>query len=151
MSSMASVAEHLSITERNAAEAEIDSVKMKKMEFFQRQLDARDPQVFQAIVLDVRNYGLLIELPEVLLTGLVHISSLTDDFYTFEPARRRLIGRQSRRQFALGDQLRVFVARVDTFKRQIDFTLATETGAKKRENKAKPGPAHARRHGRRSR
>ena len=108
----------------------MDSVKMKKMEFFQRQLEARDPQVFQAVVLDVRNYGLLIELPEVLLTGLVHISSLTDDFYTFQPAQHRLVGRQSRRQFTLGDQLRVFVARVDTFKGQVDFALAQENGAK---------------------
>jgi ribonuclease R len=153
MGSMASVAEHLSTTERVAAEAEIDSAKMKKMEFFQRQLDARDPQVFQAIVLDVRNYGLLVELPDVLLTGLVHISSLTDDFYTFQPAQRRLVGRQSRRQFALGDQLRVFVARVDTFKRQVDFALATEAGAKRREGKgqSRPGPARGRRPGRDSR
>ena len=151
LGSMASVAEHLSTTERNAAEAEIDSVKMKKMEFFQRQLDARDPQIFQAIVLDVRNYGLLIELPEILLTGLVHISSLTDDFYTFEQARRRLIGRQSRRQFALGDQLRVFVARVDTFKRQVDFALAEETGTKRRENKIRLGSRRIPRAGKRFR
>ncbi|MEP6686409.1 MAG: ribonuclease R [Verrucomicrobiota bacterium] len=153
MGSMASVAEHLSTTERVAAEAEIDSAKMKKMEFFQRQLDARDPQVFQAVVLDVRNYGLLIELPDVLLTGLIHVSSLTDDFYTFQPAQRRMVGRRSRRQFAIGDELRVFVARVDTFKRQVDFALATEDGAKRRENKtnSKPGPTRARRPGRRSR
>ena len=50
---------------------------MKKLEFFQRQLDAKDPQIFRATVLDVRNYGLLVELPDVLLTGLVHVSSLT--------------------------------------------------------------------------
>ena len=84
MGQMASVAEHISITERVAAEAEIDAVKMKKLEFFQRQLDARDPQVFRATVIDVRNYGLLVELPDVLLTGLMHISSLTDDFYVFD-------------------------------------------------------------------
>jgi ribonuclease R len=151
MNSMASVAEHLSTTERVAAEAEIDSVKMKKMEFFQRQLDARDPQVFRAVVLDVRNYGLLIELPDVLLTGLVHISSLTDDFYTFQPAQRRLLGRQSRRQFALGDQLRVFVARVDTFKRQVDFALAEEAGAKRRDSQPRAGLGRVRRPGRGSR
>ncbi len=131
----------ISTTERDAAEAEIDSVKMKKLEFFQRQLDARDPQIFRAIVLDVRNYGLLIELPDVLLTGLVHISSLTDDFYTFEQARqRRLIGRQSRRQFSVGDQLRVFVARVDTFKRQVDFALAEEAAAQNDAIQNQPGP-----------
>ena len=66
--SIAAMAEHISDTERVAAEAEIDGVKMKKLEFFQRQLDARDPQVFRATVLDVRNFGLLVELPDVLLT-----------------------------------------------------------------------------------
>jgi len=124
MGQMVSVAEHLSITERVAAEAEMDSVKMKKLEFFQRQLDARDPQVFRANVIDVRNYGLLLELPDVLLTGLIHVSSLNDDFYAFNPTQRQLIGRQSRRRFSVGDQLRVFVARVDIFKREVDFAIA---------------------------
>jgi len=128
---MTSVAEHISITERVAAEAEIDAVKMKKLEFFQRQLDARDPQIFRAIVIEVRNYGLLLELPDVLLAGLVHISSLTDDFYVFNQAQRKLIGRQSKRRFSVGDELRVFVARVDVYKRQVDFAIAQETSSKK--------------------
>ncbi|HEX8076624.1 MAG TPA: RNB domain-containing ribonuclease, partial [Chthoniobacterales bacterium] len=130
MGSIAAIAEHISATERIAAEAEIDGVKMKKLEFFQRQLDARDPQVFRATVLEVKNFGLLVELPDVLLTGLVHVSSLTDDFYAFDPANRRLIGRQSRRRFSVGDPLRVYVARVDVFKRQVDFAIADEGPAK---------------------
>src|SRR5204863_5234771 len=120
---LVSTAEHISITERVAADAEMDSVKMKKLEFFQRQIEARDPQVFRATVIDVRNYGLLLELPDVLLTGLVHVSSLTDDFYVFQPSQRQFVGRQSRRRFSLGDQLRVFVARVDRFKGQVDFAI----------------------------
>ncbi len=126
MGQLASIAEHISITERVAAEAEIDSNKMKKLEFFQRQLDARDPQVFRASIIDVRNYGLLIELPDVLMTGLIHVSSLTDDFYTFQAPQRRLLGRQSRRRFSIGDELRVVVVRVDSFKRQVDFAIADE-------------------------
>ena len=126
MGQLASIAEHISITERVAAEAEIDAVKMKKMEFFQRQLDTRDPQVFRATIIDVRNYGLLIELPDVLMTGLIHVSSLTDDFYTFQAPQRRLLGRQSRRRFSIGDELRVIVVRVDSFKRQVDFAIADE-------------------------
>lgn len=124
MGQIASMAEHISSTERNAAEAEIDAVRMKKLEFFQQQLDKRDPQVFRARIVDVRNYGLVIELPDVLTTGLIHVSSLADDFYVFEPTRHRLIGRRSRTTFAVGDELRVFVSRVDPFKRQIDFVLA---------------------------
>ncbi len=133
-----SVAEHISVTERTAAEAEIEAVKLKKLEFFQLQLDARDPQIFRASVIDVRNYGLLLELPDVLLTGMVHISSIKDDFYTFIPARRQLLGRQSRATFSVGDQLQVYVARVDVFKRQVDFAIATEpskSSATKRDNK----------------
>jgi len=131
MNQVASIAEHISETERNAAEAEIDAVRLKTLEFFQRQLDDRDPQVFRAAVIDVRNYGLVVELPDALVTGLVHVSALTDDFYLFDAVQRRLIGRRSRKRFSIGDELRVFVARVDQFKRQIDFALA-DRPAKKR-------------------
>ncbi|MEY2561711.1 MAG: ribonuclease, partial [Verrucomicrobiota bacterium] len=134
---LAATAEHISITERVAAEAEMESVKLKKLEFFQRQLDARDPQIFRAAVIDVKNFGLLVELPDVLITGFVHVSSMTDDFYVFHPAQRRFIGRQSRRRFSIGDQLRVFVARVDVFKRQVDFAIANEA-APKRERGGRP-------------
>src|SRR5438477_7328305 len=124
MGEIASIAEHISATERNAADAEIDAAQMKKLEFFQRQLDERNPQIFRAAIVDVRNYGLMVELPDALITGLVHVSSLTDDFYLFEPARRQLIGRRSRKRFRIGDNVSVFVARVDAFKRQVDFAIA---------------------------
>jgi ribonuclease R len=129
MAEVASIAEHISATERNAADAEIDATQMKKLEFFQRQLNQRNPQIFRAAIVDVRNYGLMVELPDALITGLVHVSSLTDDFYLFEPARRQLIGRRSRKRFSIGDELSVFVARVDNFKRQVDFAIALASDA----------------------
>ena len=132
---LSSTAEHISMTERNAADAEQDAVKMKKLEFFEAQVRAQRPQVFDAVVIDVRNYGLLIELPEVLLTGLVHVSTLTDDFYIFSAAQRQFIGRQTRRRFAVGNKLRVHVARVDQFKRQIDFAVSDLQPAKKRQQR----------------
>jgi ribonuclease R len=127
-----SIAAHISATERTAAEAEIESIRMKTLEFFQRQLETRNPQVFRANVIDIRNYGLVIELPDVLTTGLVHISSLTDDFYLFQPDQRRLLGRRTRRRFGVGDSVRVFVARVDPFKREIDFAVADQPHGKER-------------------
>jgi ribonuclease R len=127
MAQLASIAEHISGTERNAADAEMDAAQMKKLEFFQQQLAGRNPQIFSAAVVDVRNYGLLVELPDALITGLIHVSSLTDDFYVFEPARHQLIGRRSRKRFKAGDTLSVFVARVDVFKRQVDFAIAPST------------------------
>jgi ribonuclease R len=138
MAEIASIAEHISRTERNAADAEIDASQVKKLEFFQRQLTGRNPQIFPATVVDVRNYGLMVELPDALLTGLIHVSSLTDDFYMFEPARRQLIGRRSRKRFRVGDELSVFVARVDLFKRQVDFAIAPAAEKSKASRRAKP-------------
>src|SRR6478609_5004699 len=137
MAEIASIAEHISTTERNAADAEIDATQMKKLEFFQRQLAGRKPQMFSATVVDVRNYGLMVELPDALITGLIHVSSLTDDFYVFEPARRQLIGRRSRKRFSVGDRLSVFVARVDVFKRQVDFAIAPATERSKASRRSK--------------
>ena len=125
-----SLANHISDTERNAAEAEIESVRLKKLQFFQEQLEQRNPQVFRAAIMDVRNYGLVVELPDALVTGVVHVSTLGDDFYIFDAAQRRLIGRRTRRRFSVGDEIRVFVARVDAFKRQIDFAIADQISRK---------------------
>jgi len=137
MGEIASIAEHISATERNAADAEIDAAQMKKLEFFQRQLDQRNPQIFRAAIVDVRNYGLMVELPDALITGLVHVSSLTDDFYLFEPARRQLIGRRSRKRYSVGDELSVFVSRVDVFKRQVDFAIALPSEALRKRDRSK--------------
>jgi ribonuclease R len=141
MGEIASIAEHLSTTERTAADAETDAAQMKKLEFFERQLDQRNPQIFRASIVDVRNYGLMVELPDALITGLVHVSSLKDDFYLFEPARRQLIGRRSRKRFSIGDEVSVFVARVDGFKRQVDFALAVSSETPRRDRRSREDPA----------
>jgi ribonuclease R len=143
MAEIASIAEHISTTERNAAEAEIDATLMKKLEFFQQQLAGRKPQIFSATIVDVRNYGLMVELPDALITGLIHVSSLTDDFYVFEPARRQLIGRRSRKRFGVGDKLSVFVARVDVFKRQVDFAIAQAAEGSKASRRSKRSSKNA--------
>jgi len=143
MAEIASIAEHISTTERNAADAEIDATQMKKLEFFQQQLAGRKPQIFSATVVDVRNFGLMVELPDALLTGLIHVSSLTDDFYVFEPAWRQLVGRRSRKRFRVGDKLSVFVARVDIFKRQVDFAIAPATEKSKASRRGKRSSKNA--------
>ena len=118
------VSEHLSLTERLAAEAEREATRLKKLEFLE--LLVRKPHRFAGIVSDVRNYGLLVEVPEILMTGLVHVSSLEDDFFGFDAVRRRLVGRTHKRVYQAGDHLTVRVARVDRFKQQIDFTVVSE-------------------------
>ena len=121
---MPAVAMHISRTERIADDAERESVKLKKIEFFM--LAARRNEKFEAVILDVRNFGVVVELPDYLVTGLIHVSVLSDDFYLFDPVRYRLIGRQKRRVFSVGDRLQVAVQKVDLYKQQIDFHLPPE-------------------------
>src|SRR5438034_6695867 len=73
MAETTSIAEHISTTERNAAVAEIDAAQMKKLEFFQRQRAGRKPQIFRATVVHIGNYGLMVELSDALITGLIHV------------------------------------------------------------------------------
>ncbi len=118
------VAARISATERNAAEAEQDTVRIKKLEFFQRQLNTDHPQAFPAVVVDVQNYGLFVEVPDFLVSGLVHISSLGTDFFNFDERNRRIVGNRSKKTFQVGDALQVQVEKIDPFKQQIDFKLA---------------------------
>ncbi|MFZ4587980.1 MAG: ribonuclease R [Terrimicrobiaceae bacterium] len=121
---LTALSDHISATERTSAEAEKESVRLKKLEYFQLQLRSDRPHRFEAIVIDVRNFGAFVELPEFLLTGLVHISSLEGDFYIHDAARARLVARKSKKTIALGDRIQVAVARVDMFKQQVDFKPA---------------------------
>jgi ribonuclease R len=91
------------------------------MEFFQAQLHARKPQEFEAVIIDIKSFGLIVELPAVILTGVVHVSSLQDDFYLFDPVRLLFVGRRKRKTYRVGGRLRVIVARVNARKQQIDF------------------------------
>lgn len=118
------IARHISTTERSAAEAEREAVRLKKFEFFRQQLAKKTGQTFKAIVLEVRNFGMFVELPEVMAGGLIHVSALGDDFYTFDQARQRFVGRKKRKIYQAGDELEVVVARVDPFKQQLDFAPA---------------------------
>jgi ribonuclease R len=124
------VSEHLSITERTAADAEKESVRLKKLEYFGKLAEAATKggvaPSFDARVIEARNYGLLVELPEAMMTGLVPVSSMEDDFYHFDAPRSRLVGKNSKKVLKAGDILRVQVARVDPFKQQIDFRVARE-------------------------
>ena len=120
------IADHISITERNSADAERDSKDVKLFAFLQAQLDSGDPTRYPALVTDVRNFGFFVDVSGLAMSGLVPLSLIQDDFYVFDEARRNLVGRRNRRTIRLGDRLNVQVARVDRFKKQVDFCLAQE-------------------------
>lgn len=116
--------EHLSLTETNSQEAERDSVKVKLLEFFERELEKKPRTKFAAIITDVRPNGFFVELTESMTFGFVSVSSLRGDHYYAAQDGSALIGRKSKRQFKLSERLDVVVDKVDRFKRQIDFRPA---------------------------
>ncbi len=122
--SLKQTAEHISDTERNSADAERDSKDVKMYAFLKAQLQSPNPPAYPALVIDVRNLGFFVDVPGLAMSGLVHVSSLTDDFYVFDESRVQLTGRRNRRVFQLGDAVKVQIAKVDSFKKQVDFRLA---------------------------
>ena len=137
------VAEHISVTERNSADAERDSKDVKLFAFLNAQLESGEPIKYPALVTDVRNFGFFVDVPGLAMSGLVPLSTIEDDFYVFDESRRNLVGRRTRRMIRLGDRLTVQVAKVDRFKKQVDFCLAVEErrAAPSRPQTARPVPA----------
>jgi ribonuclease R len=123
--SLKETADHISATERNSADAERDSKDAKLFAFLRDQLQSGRPQPYPALVTDVRNFGFFVDVPGLAMSGLVHLSSVEDDFYVFDAGRGQLVGRRTRRVIRLGDRVEVQVAKVDVFKKQVDFRLAS--------------------------
>ena len=115
------LAEHLSLTEINSTDAERESVKIKLLEFFERELAKKKRTAFAAVITDVRRHGFFIELVESMTFGFVSADVLGDDFYQLNQEGNALVGRRRHRSFALNGRLDVEVDKVDRFKRIIDF------------------------------
>jgi ribonuclease R len=110
---------HLSEAERRAAEAERELIEWKKVRFMAGRLG----ETFSGYVTGVQAFGLFVELDEIYVQGLVHVSSMTDDYYRFDERAHRLKGENTARVYRLGDRVEVQVVRVDLDRRQIDFAL----------------------------
>ncbi|MDR2980856.1 MAG: RNB domain-containing ribonuclease [Puniceicoccales bacterium] len=141
------VSQHLSRTERNSAEAERETVKIKLLELFERELEKPKKTAFDAIITEVRNHGLYVELTDSQAFGLVHISTLTDDLYHIDEAGTAIVGRKSKNTYKLGQHVNVNVDRVDRYKRQVDFRIVPDAEAIAR-IRSKETPKSARREGR---
>src|SRR6185369_5532158 len=111
------------------------SKDVKLYAFLKAQLRSGDLITYPATVIDVRNFGFFVDVPGLAMSGLVHLSMLEDDFYVFEESRGHLIGRRTRRLIRLGDKVQVQVARVDRFKKQVDFQLAGGERPRRREKR----------------
>jgi ribonuclease R len=110
---------HLSDAEQRATEAERELIEWKKVRFMAEKVG----ETFSGYVTGVQAFGLFVELEEVYVQGLVHVSSMNDDYYHFDEKAHRLKGENTAKTYRLGDRVGVQVVRVDLDRRQIDFAL----------------------------
>ncbi len=129
-SDMESLGDHCSTTERRADDATRDAVDWLKCEFM---LDEVGKQ-YDGIISSVTSFGLFVELKDIYVEGLVHITALQNDYYRFDPAHHRLHGERTGQIYRLGDGVQVRVAKVNLDDRKIDFDLASTD-----KSKGKPG------------
>ena len=144
-SSLATIGDHCSMTERRADDATRDAVAWLKCEFMLEKLG----EAFDATITGVAAFGVFVTLDDMFVEGLVHVSALGSDYFHFDPVRHRLGGERSRRSFRLGDRIRVRVARVDLDERRIDFEPVGKEYA--RRERGDRNPAVRGRSGRRGR
>ncbi len=119
LNEMIALGDHCSRMERRAETAERELVKVKILSYLAGKLGEK----FDAVITGVANYGFFAQAERIPAEGLVHISSLVDDYYEHDEYGHALEGKRSRRRFRLGDRVRVEVARVDIQKRLLDFRL----------------------------
>jgi ribonuclease R len=112
--------DHCSKMERRAEAAERELVKLKLLAYLEERLGLE----LEVIITGVADYGFFGQAETLPVEGLVHVSTLTDDFYYYEEATHSLTGRRTGRRYRLGDKVRVNVVRVDLQRRQLDFRVA---------------------------
>ena len=114
---MSRLGKFCSATERRADEATREAVTWLKCEYM---LD-KVGQVFSGKISAVTSFGIFVELNDIYVEGLIHVTALKSDYYTFDAAKHRLVGERSGHTFRLGDPMTVLVARVDLTERKIEF------------------------------
>jgi ribonuclease R len=114
---IAALVVHLTEQEKLSQDAESDIEGLKKAEFMQQHTG----KVFHGLITGVQSYGFFVEIEELLVEGLVHVSSLKDDWYEYRSRQQKLVGRKNRKQYKLGDRVEVQVKSVDYYRQQIDL------------------------------
>ena len=123
--------EHCSLTERRADEAVRDVVDWLKCDYMQDHVG----EVFNGTISSVVNFGFFVRLDDLFIDGLVHVSSLENDYYIYDASRNRLIGENTHYSYRLGDKVSVKVENVNPEERKIDFALVSSNNKPKRHGK----------------
>lgn len=119
MDKMVSLCEHCSTTERRAEDASRDVTAWLKCEYMQDKVG----ETFEGVITAATGFGLFVELNNIYIEGLVHVTALANDYYHFDAARHQLVGENSNKRYRLGDPIKVLVSRVDLDNRKVDFVL----------------------------
>ncbi|MEE9555438.1 MAG: VacB/RNase II family 3'-5' exoribonuclease, partial [candidate division Zixibacteria bacterium] len=128
-----SVGDHCTTTEIAAAEAERESVKIKKLEY----LSERVGGVYDGIISGVIKAGIFVELVGSMVEGMIPFGAMEDDYFELEEGLHRARGRKSKKVFRLGDKVRVVVVRVDMSERRCDFALVRPPKVRKKSARRK--------------
>jgi ribonuclease R len=113
------IADECSLTERRAAEAERELVEWKKAKF----MEDRVGEEFDGLIISAARYGLFVELADLFVEGLVPIDTLPGDQYAYHENVRKIIGQRTRREFSIGDRVRVILDRADPLERKLQFSI----------------------------
>ncbi len=126
---LVALGDHCSKTERRAEQAERELVKLRILQH----LSTRLGEQYDAVITGVAEYGFFAQAEQFPAEGLVHISSLTDDYYHYDDSSHSLTGGRTKKRYRLGDRVRVEVARVDLQKRMLDWRIVRDVASGKRE------------------
>lgn len=116
---LAALGDHCSKMERRAEMAERELIKLKLLVYMSERLGIE----LEVIITGVADYGFYGQAETLPVEGLVHISTLPDDYYHFDEGSHSLIGKRTKRRYRLGDKVKVTVVRVDLQRRQLDFRV----------------------------
>ncbi len=133
MEKMTALGEHCSMTDRRAEEATRDAVAVLKCEYMLDHVGSS----FEGVISAVTSFGLFVELSDISIEGLVHITELKRDYYHFDSVGHRLVGEHSQQVYRLGSQIKVTVVRVDLDERKIDL-IPDDDALAASENSKKP-------------
>jgi ribonuclease R len=113
------ICKHSSEMEIKATEAERESVKFKQAEYMKEHIG----RVFEGVISGVAEFGIFVQINDILVEGLVKVRDMTDDYYIYDESQYALIGKYTKKVYRLGDKVKVRVVRVDEIAREIDFVL----------------------------
>jgi len=133
LDNLSSIAEHCSNTERRAEDASREVISFYKLQYLQ----AHVGDTFAGVITGVSNFGFFVELEDIFTSGLVHVTSLLDDFYNYDPLKQQLIGERSAKIFKIGQKIEVQINRVDLEDKKLDLILPHQHPSKDKFTKSR--------------